>query len=123
MPFFLSRSLLVQRNKTDEDVVVAEAGRPAISFGNGGIEFIVQFLQDQHEATVEDTPVCVVECCGCGSRTQLLQDIVEAGQCQVRMLRQHALAKRVELFGKTIDGDTLSICAIRKRKGRENILP
>jgi hypothetical protein len=39
VPFFLSRSLLVQRNKTDEDVVVAEAGRPAISFGNGGIEF------------------------------------------------------------------------------------
>ena len=79
----------------------------------------MQFLQNQHEAVVEDAPVGVVECIGRGSRTQLFQDIVEAGQRQVRMLHQHAFAKRVEFFGNIIDGDTLSVCTIRERKGRE----
>jgi hypothetical protein len=59
----------------------------------------VQLLQDQHQAVVEDAPVGGGERGGVGAGAQLLQHVVEAGESEVRVLRQDALAVGVEVFG------------------------
>ena len=84
----LLRALLVERDEAGEDVVVGEIGRPAIGLGHGGIEFVVQFLQDQHEAIVEGVPVLTGQCGGIGARAELFQNVVDAGEGKMRMLGQ-----------------------------------
>jgi hypothetical protein len=110
----LLRALAVERDEAGEDVVVAEVGGPAIGVGDGGIEAVVQLLQDQHQAIVEDAPVGGGESGGVGAGAQLLQHVVEAGEGQVGVFRQDTLAVGVELFGDFADRCDLNFMRCRK---------
>jgi hypothetical protein len=71
---FLLDAFLVERDEAHQDVVVAQVGRPAIG-GDGGIQFVVAFLQDQHEAVIEDAPVGGVQGIGRVAGAEFLQQL------------------------------------------------
>ena len=47
-------AFLVQRHETGQHFVFGQIHRPAICSSNGGIEFVVEFFQDEDEGVVED---------------------------------------------------------------------
>ncbi len=140
--FFLG-ALLVERHQIGQHRIIGQINRPAIGSRHGGIELVVQLLQDQHQPIVEDAlffgrerrhggdglplaPVQIGQCLGRGRIEQIamgrpgadaLQHIVEARQGQVRMRRQHALAVRIQFLRIAPDDGLLRQRGIRKGEG------
>ena len=93
------RSLFVEGDEARKHVFVSEIVGPAVGVGDGSVEFVVQLLQDQHEAVIEGAPFAVAQCIGTDASAEPLQHVVQPGQSEVRMVREHALAVCVQVFG------------------------
>jgi hypothetical protein len=57
----LLRPLGVEGDELFEDLLVREVARPAVGVEDGGVEVVVDLLQDRDEAVVVDDPVLVRE--------------------------------------------------------------
>ncbi|BDA83985.1 hypothetical protein Sa4125_15270 [Aureimonas sp. SA4125] len=69
----------------------------------------MQLFQDQHEAVVEDHALLRVEIGRLDACAQAFEDVVEARQGQMRVVRENALAVGVEVFGDGADGGFLGV--------------
>jgi len=63
----------------------------------------VQFLLDQNESIVKDATLFCVEIVSFRPGLQPFQYIIEAGQRQMRVLGEHALAVSVQFLGEARD--------------------
>ena len=89
----------------------------AVGGKDGGVEFVVEGLQDADQALFTEGFVL-------GSQgfagTELGEDVVEAGQGQRRVLCLLALAVGVELFGEVADAGLLVGRGVREGEGFES---
>ncbi len=103
--------------------VQPEAGgrivRPTIGFAHDAIEFLVQFIEDQHQPVIEGAAIGLCHVGWFCPGADQVADIVEPGQGQVRMLGQNVLAMRVEFLGNGGDFAPDRIGRIGEREGIE----
>lgn len=78
-----------------QNLLLDKIDGPAIGGRDGGIDGLVMLVEDQHQTTVADTGFGGIERAAGADR---FPDIVELGECQVRMRGQHLFAERVQGF-------------------------
>ena len=97
----LGPALLVELDQAGKDLLVGEIPRPAVGVEHRSVDLLVQMLDDRDEPALMDVLLLL------GQRRagpQLLQDVVEPGQREVLVRREHPLPMRVELLGEIADG-------------------
>ena len=116
----LLRALLVERDETGKNfLLLGQVDGPAVGLRHEFVEPVVILLQDQYEAIFENTPFGGVERPGRHPRPQFFQNVVKAGQRQMRMFGEHALAMRIEVFGDGADALLLQVVGGGEREGVE----
>ncbi len=87
----------VQGDQPLQDFLVSKVGGPAIGLCRQPIDLLVHLLQDQDEAA--GLHVLLSGDQG-RARLQLLQNVVEPCECQIRMIGLHALARGIQLLSQ-----------------------
>ena len=105
-------ALAVQRDEALEDLLVGEVVRPAVGVEDGGVEVVVDLLQDRDEPLLVDDPLLRRQRL---ARPELLEDVVHPGDREVGVERLLALAVRVEGFAEGADAGR---SGRRSRRGR-----
>ncbi len=95
------------------DVRITQASRQVVGLQHGRIEMIVQFLQNSHAPARNDIAVFWRQR---GRMAHGFQGIVQRGERQVGMVRQHLFARGIELFGKVGDPVAKAIMGVRERE-------
>ena len=113
-PGFLGGALVVEDDEAGEDFRVGQIDGPAICGGNGGIEAVVEFLEDEDKAVVVDQAVGWREIIGRNPGTELLKNIVYTGEGQMGMFGEDALAVGIKTLSN--DADALTLYVVRNRE-------
>jgi hypothetical protein len=80
----------VEFDQAEEDVLGGKIGRPAVSFGDGEVEVVVDLAEDRDEAAVVNDLTGGAE--GLAG-AEFLQDVVHLGKSQVRVQGSDASPK------------------------------
>src|SRR5690606_4592303 len=92
---FLKPALPVERDQALENVLVAKIDGPAIGLGHGGVDAVVNFLQDADQALLVDNLVLALDRL---ARAQLFQHVVHLRERELGMLFLSRLAMGVEFL-------------------------
>ena len=112
----LRGALVVEGDEALEDLLVGQSRGPAVGVEDGGVEVVMDLLQDGDEPLLVDDAVFFGERL---AGAELFQHVVYAGKCEIQILNLLMLAMRVEGFTKIADMLSLLFCAGRKGKGIE----
>ena len=88
-------AFFVQRDEAEEDVFVGKVHGPVIGLGHGGVDLVVQVLEDADQALVVNFAVLALDVF---PGAELFQHIVHLGQGKLGVRGLLSLAVRVELF-------------------------